>query len=52
MDVSLSAMGTNGQQFHRRQSVKIIKGSGRKVVELSIAAGDNGPEAEFTVHEW
>jgi len=48
----LSGVNTNGQQFQRRQSVKIIKGSDRKVMELSISAGNNGSEPEFTIHEW
>ena len=52
VDVSLSGMGTDGQQFVRRQSVKIIKGSGRKVMELNIATGDNGTEPQFRIHEW
>lgn len=52
VDVSLSGMGTDGQQFVRRQSVKIIKGSGRKVMELNIATGDNGTEPQFSIHEW
>ncbi len=52
VDVSLSGIGTDGQQFVRRQSVKIIKGSGRKVMELNIATGDNGTEPQFSIHEW
>ncbi len=52
VDVSLSGVGTDGQQFVRRQSAKIVKDSGRKVVELNIAAGDNGTEPQFSIHEW
>ncbi|GMQ86867.1 MAG: hypothetical protein BMS9Abin08_0065 [Gammaproteobacteria bacterium] len=52
VDVSLSGMGMDGQQFLQRQSTKIIKGSGRKVVELNITAGDNETEPQFSIHEW
>ena len=52
VDISLSGMGTDGQQFLRQQSVKIIKGAGRKVMELNIAAGDNGTEPQFSINEW
>jgi hypothetical protein len=52
VEVSLSGMGTDGQQFQRRQSAEIIKGSGRKVMELNVAAGDKGTEPTFSIHEW
>jgi hypothetical protein len=52
VDVFLSGMGKDGQQLIRRQSAKIIKGSGRKVMELNIAAGDNGTEPQFSIQEW
>lgn len=52
VDVSLSGMSPDGQQFQRRQSVRIVKGSDRKVMELNIAAGNNGSEPEVTIHEW
>jgi hypothetical protein len=45
-------MGKDGQQLLRRQSAKIIKGPGRKVMELNIAAGDNGTEPQFSIQEW
>jgi len=52
VDVSLSGTGTGGQQFRRQQSAKITKGSGRKVMELKIAAVDKRTEPQFTIHEW
>jgi len=52
VDVSLSGMGMDGQKFLRRQSAEIIKGAGRKVMELNIAAGDNGTEPQFSINEW
>jgi hypothetical protein len=52
VDVSLSGTATGGQQFRRQQSAKITKGSGRKVMELKIAAVDKQTEPQFTIHEW
>lgn len=52
VDVTLSGSGTDGQPFFREQSAKIVKGSGRKVMELSIAAGDNDTEPQFTIRQW
>ena len=52
VDVSLSGTGTGGQQFRRQQSAKITKASGRKVMELKIAAVDKRTEPQFTIHEW
>jgi hypothetical protein len=52
VDVSLSGTATDGQQLLRRQSAKIIKRAGRKVMELNIAAGDKGTEPQFTIHDW
>ena len=52
VDAALSGRGTDGQQFFREQSAKIVKGSGRKVMELTIAAGNNGTEPRFTIHQW
>jgi hypothetical protein len=52
VDVALSGAGTDGQPFNRQQSVKIVKGSDRIVIELNISAGNSRSEPEFTIHEW
>jgi hypothetical protein len=52
VDALFSGTATDGQQLLRRQSVKIIKRAGRKVMELNIAAGDKGTEPQFTIHDW
>jgi hypothetical protein len=52
VDVSVSASAKHGQQFSRQQSAKIFKGSGRKVMELNIAPGDEGTDPQFTIHQW
>ena len=52
VDVSLSGTGKGGQQFLRHQSAKITKNSGRKIMELKIAAIDKQTEPQFSIHEW
>jgi hypothetical protein len=52
VDVSVSARTKDEQQFFRQHSAKIVKGSGRKVMELNIASGDEGTDPQFTIHQW
>ena len=52
VDVSVSASTKDERQLFRQQSAKIIKGSGRKVMELSIAPGNEGTDPQFTIHQW
>ena len=50
--VSVSASTKDERQLFRQQSAKIIKGPGRKVMELSIAPGNEGTDPKFTIHQW
>ena len=52
VDVTLSGVGADGQQVFSEQTAEIRKDIGRKIMEVSIAAGDKGQEPKFTIHEW